>query len=296
MTFLGWKRLALAVLVPLVLAACSGLPVETAAHLPRQPTATRPPTALPPTATPTSTPIPTPTATPFLSRTAGVNPGYIPILMYHYIRVVNQEADPLGFRLSVTPERFAEQMAWLAASDYTPMRMRDVVACLRGQLSCPPSPVALTFDDGYDDNALNALPVLKRYGIPATFYVVAGSVGTPGYMTWAQLAELQESGMEIGSHTVTHADLTVLTIDQARDELVRSRELLEAGLGQPVESFSYPAGSYSAEVAELVREVGYTSAVTTQQTRDLSQLYQLARRRVMGGETIAGYPWYFQAP
>lgn len=244
------------------------------------------------TATATIAPPVTPTRTPLSSRLAAHDPGYVPILMYHYVRVVDEAADPLGFRLSVTPERFAEQMAWLHDNDYTPMRMDALSACLRGQETCPTKPVALTFDDGYEDSASAALPILKRYGFVATFFIAVNLIDKPGYMSWEQLALLRDSGMEIGSHTLNHADLTGLTTDEAYHEIVRSREMLEQRLGAPVLSFSYPAGSYTLGLASLVRAAGYTSAVITFPGHDLEHLYELPRRRILGGETIEGFPWY----
>lgn len=79
-----------------------------------------------------------------------------------------------------------------------------------------------------------ALPLLERYGFPATFFIVTGFVGHDGYMSWAELGQLRDSGMEIGAHTVSHADLAALPLEQARDEIVSSRRTLEARLGVDV--------------------------------------------------------------
>lgn len=233
-----------------------------------------------------------PTAAP-LSDTASRSIGYVPILMYHYIRDVGEAADPMGFRLSVRPDRFAEQMAWLAAEGYQPVRMHDLAGCLRAQQPCPRRPVALTFDDGYADAATAALPVLRRYGFPATFYIVTEFVGQPGYLSWEQIAELRDAGMEIGSHTLSHAGLSGLAREAARVEIVRSKAILEERLGIEVYSFSYPAGDYTDEIAAIVREAGYSNAVITLAADRPRGLYELPRRRVLGGETIAGFPWYF---
>lgn len=240
-----------------------------------------------PTLVPTATLLPTP------GRFAAHSPGYVPILMYHYVREVDAAEDPLGYRLSVRPDRFAEQMAWLRREGYTPLTMRDLAACLRRKQACPERPAAVTFDDGYTDQFSNALPVLQRYNVPATFYIVTEFVGRPGYMTWAQVAELQAAGMEIGSHTLSHADLTGLNPVTARREIERSRTILETRLDTAVVSFSYPAGSHTGELAAAVHAAGYSNAVITAAGRHTWRLYELPRRRVLGGETIAGFPWYF---
>jgi peptidoglycan/xylan/chitin deacetylase (PgdA/CDA1 family) len=220
--------------------------------------------------------------------------GYVPILMYHYVRSVDEAADPLGYRLSVTAERFAEQLAYLREQGYTSVTMRELTRCLRGEAVCAEKIVALTFDDGYEDSFSAALPLLRQHGFTATFYIVPNFVGRPGYMDWEQVRAMHTAGMEIGSHTMNHADLTGLSLKDARVEIGESKQVLEQQLGAPVVSFSYPAGSHDAALAEAVREAGYSNAVTTAQDIGFAELYRLARRRVLGGESIAGYPWYLQ--
>jgi peptidoglycan/xylan/chitin deacetylase (PgdA/CDA1 family) len=243
---------------------------------------------------PGSRPIPPqPEPEPVSAKLATRSIGYVPILMYHYIREVNHADDPLGFRLSVRPDRFAEQMAWLKANGYTTLTMRELARCLRAEANCPRRPVALTFDDGYADAATEALPILRRYGFTATFYIVTGLVDQPGYLTRKQVRELHTAGMEIGSHTLSHAGLTGLSIKEARREIYWSKLILEEWLGAEVVSFSYPAGAYNEELAAIVQEVGYSNAVITLAADRPRALYELPRRRVMGGESIVGFPWYF---
>ena len=249
------------------------------------------PTPPPPTQT---APIPTPQPTP--SWRADGAATYVPILMYHYLRTVEEARDPLGFRLSVRPERLEEQLAWLKTNGYETLRMRELAACLRGELLCAAKSVALTFDDGYAEHATVALPLLRRYGFTATFFITTGFVGHEGYLSWEQLASLREAGMELGAHTVTHADLAISADANVRSEIAMSRAILERRLGIQVESFSYPSGSYTPAVARLVRAAGFTSAVTTRPGDKLEALYELPRRRVLGGESIEGFPWYFVPP
>lgn len=260
-------------------------------------------TPIVPTATPQPTAQPTPrpaagvaaqvsAAEQAPSRLAKRQVDYIPILMYHYIRTVDETADPVGFRLSVTPERFAEQMGWLAENDYTPIRMDEVADCLRAKTECPRKPVVLTFDDGYADAATEALPILKRYGFTATFYIIVDFIDTPGFLSWRQVRQLHTSGMEIGSHTLSHADLTGLNPQQAQREIERSKIMLEQRLGTPMRSFSYPAGSYSPLHVGMARRAGYTNAVTTSPLIGFKHMYTLSRRRVLGGDAIEGFPWY----
>ncbi len=289
---LGLLILRVAPLLIVVPALAHSMPLREV-----MPAATEAPTAtMLPATPPPETPVPAPPApTPVPRYALGEAAPYIPILMYHYIREVDPDADPLGFRLSVRPDRFAEHLAWLRERGYVGLRMRDLAACLRAN-DCPRRAVALTFDDGYADNVTTALPLLRRYGFVATFFIVTGFVGREGYMDWEDLALLRDSGMELGAHTVSHADLEALDLDQARHEILASRRALEERLGIEVVSFSYPAGSYTSAVRRLIREAGFSSAVTTAPAERLERLDALPRRRVLGGETLEGYRWYFVPP
>jgi peptidoglycan/xylan/chitin deacetylase (PgdA/CDA1 family) len=210
------------------------------------------------------------------------------ILMYHYIRNVDQASDPLGYELSVAPELFEAQMAWLHEQGYRTMRMDAVAGCL-ANAACPSKAVALTFDDGYQDAFTTALPVLQRYGFTATFYIISGPIGQPGYMSWEQVAMLRDAGMEIGAHTIDHFDLTTLDPAESERQIVQSKADLEQRLGISVASFCYPTGLYNWTIAEQARAAGFLSATTTRWDNDNSDLMALPRRRIAGGTAVDGF-------
>ncbi len=214
-----------------------------------------------------------------------------PILMYHYIRTVDETVDPLGYQLSVTPDLFAAHMAWMAQNGYTGVRVDTLIRCLQGEPICPPHPVAISFDDGYDDAATTALPILQQYGFRATFYIVTGFVGQPAYMNWDQIRQLRDTGMEIGAHTVDHQVLTRLDISEMQRQIVQSKQVLEQTLGMNITSFCYPVGDYDATVVEQVRAAGFISAVTTRWDNNYSDMLTLPRRRVAGGTTAEELGW-----
>ncbi len=292
--------LPLILLIPLVVRpsvapVAAPAPSATSTTTPTiSPTPTPEPVLLASILPPTPTPLP-PTPTP-LPRYTQRFLGYVPVLMYHYVREVDEEEDPLGYRLSIPPALFAEQMAWLTENDYTPLTMSELAACLSSQQDCPSRPVAITFDDGYTDQLENAVPILRRYGFPATFYIVPGLVGRPGYLDWDGVQALVDNGMEVGAHTVSHVELTSLKPREARFEIVESRRILEEELGIEVHSFSYPAGDYSINIARMVHHAGFTNAVITRPGNIVTDLFTIPRRRVLGGETIAGFKWYFVRP
>jgi peptidoglycan/xylan/chitin deacetylase (PgdA/CDA1 family) len=122
----------------------------------------------------------------------------------------------------------------------------------------PRTVVSLTFDDG-DADQMTAARLLRRYHLPATFYIITGAVGTPGYLTVSDLHQLAAEGNEIGGHTVSHLRLTALTAAEARRQVCDSRSIL-ARWGYRANSFAYPGGADSPRTEAIVRACGYTSA------------------------------------
>jgi peptidoglycan/xylan/chitin deacetylase (PgdA/CDA1 family) len=156
----------------------------------------------------------------------------------------------------------------------------------------PQKPILITFDDGYRDNLTNAAPVLARLGMPATAYVISGRIsnGDPSFLTWRQLAMLERRGVEIGSHTVSHRELTSLSDNEALAELVRSRRALERRLGHRVPWLAYPIGAYDSRIERLARRAGYVLAVTTEWgTRQSAQRpLALPRLRILDSTGVRG--------
>src|SRR5258706_14495245 len=112
----------------------------------------------------------------------------------------------------------------------------------------PDKPIVLTFDDGYRDAYEIAFPLLKKYGLTGTFYVVPGFVGEPAYVTWGELKEMQQAGMEIGAHTMHHPFLTRLSSVNAFREIFMSRLLLASQLEVPITTFAYPYNDHNARI------------------------------------------------
>jgi peptidoglycan/xylan/chitin deacetylase (PgdA/CDA1 family) len=186
--------------------------------------------------------------------------------MYHRIDIVKPTLPEITQRLTVDPGVFAEQMKWLRRHGYHTVTQLQAFDALEHGARLPSRPIMITFDDGYRDVWGKASPILERLHMVATAYVITDRISgpDPSFLTWGDLRNLERRHIAIGSHTVTHADLTSLSDTQALEELRSSRAVLQAHLGHPVQWFAYPAGREDARIVDLVRRSGYVLAVTTQ--------------------------------
>lgn len=187
----------------------------------------------------------------------------LPILMYHHVKEPAAGDSELTRGLSVGPAAFETQMIYLQQQGYHSVNMRQLFEALYYGKPLPDKAVMLTFDDGYADNYAVAAPILRKYGFTGTFYIVTDLVGAEGYMNWDQVRDLETMGMEIGSHTASHPDLTLLSIDRLQQELAGSAAVLGQQIGHPVYWFCYPAGAFDKNVLEQVWGAGYLTALTT---------------------------------
>src|SRR5439155_20017334 len=188
----------------------------------------------------------------------------VPILMYHYIRVNPNTHDRLGADLSVRPDMFAQEMKLLATDGFHTMTIDDLAAVILNGAPLPNHPIILTFDDGYEDFYTAAYPVLRRYGLGATSFVITGRVGQGGYLTWDQMLKMQATGLvQFESHTVHHVMMTRISLARAQRELIDSKAALEQELGTQVDVFCYPSGRYNERVEMLLRQDGYIAGVST---------------------------------
>jgi len=225
----------------------------------------------------------------------------VPILMYHEVTPTPVERYR---KYTLTPGELAAQLAWLRAHGYTSVDLDAVRAAFLGERLLPPRPVVITFDDGSRDCLQHAVPALLAHGFTATFFIVGGLVGSttrwlPAEVglelptaDWPILRDAERVGMRCEAHSVSHPRLARVSDDQARDELVRGRALLEEGLGHPVRHLAYPFGSNSTRTRELAHEAGYLTACTTHEAlatpRD--ELLALPRVPILGTEGMREFP------
>lgn len=210
-------------------------------------------------------------------------------LMYHHIGYL--PPTDWQFVFTITPDRFNEQLDKLQALGFTPVHCQDLLAD-----NPPKKPVLLTFDDGTLDTYQALFPILKKRNTKAIVFLITDFIGTqPDYMTWEQVQELHQSGLvEFGSHTCSHARLRHLSDEQIRQELAKSKHIIEEKLGAPCLSFCYPFGSggFDKRVRPLVFETGYKFDFSTKQGINpwpWTGKKTLLRAFPRGGETMTDF-------
>jgi peptidoglycan/xylan/chitin deacetylase (PgdA/CDA1 family) len=167
-------------------------------------------------------------------------------------------------------------MGYLATHGYHSVTLGQVYESMAGRKALPTKPVALTFDDGGQDDFTVAFPILRSHHFVATFFVVTAEVGKAGHMNWAELKQMSMWGMAIESHTVHHHDLLSLPEASLNAELSGSREAIHAQLGLGAESLAYPDGGCDQQVMAATQAAGYLAAVTDKPGKSGDTLYPAA--------------------
>lgn len=224
------------------------------------------------------------------------------VLMYHMVR------DPLpGGRFNkmrVPPAMFRRQVEWLKREGWTFCFLSEILE----NSATADKRVVLTFDDGYQDNLLHALPVLKEFGAKATLFPViyrergfdwstkkkvsheGGELGMEPKLCDAEIREMLASGLvELGGHTITHANLPTLSEDEAWNEINGCKTTLEETFGVRAPTFCYPFGLLGDREVALARKAGFIGAVTTEQAVGGTDPFRLPRVKVSGTEGMFSF-------
>jgi peptidoglycan/xylan/chitin deacetylase (PgdA/CDA1 family) len=237
----------------------------------------------------------------------------IPILMYHSIDEENEAGVHPYFRTITSPSVFALHMKHLSDHGYRTINLAQAAKFLQNG---PPMTkcAVITFDDGYTDFYRHAFPILSRYNFSATVFVPTAYIGTQPIrfkgkdcLTWIEIRELKNHGIDFGSHTVTHPQLSSLDASSVKSEIVNSKQTLEENMGGSVDSFAYPYAfpEENASFVRLVRETlidaGYHQGVSTRigTARAQEDCYFLRRlpmnslddRPLFDAKLQGGYDW-----
>ena len=203
----------------------------------------------------------------------------IPIFLYHHI--VKEESEIQYDYMQTTEKTFEEQIRGLENLGYHFISYQDLIDYNNGQKKLYKKSCVLTFDDGCKDIYTNAYPILQKYNIPFTMFVVTNAVGADGCASWEELKEMQDSGLAlIASHSTNHTEFNKLSVEETLENVDSSYKALEENLGeQKTKVFTYPYGLYSQEQLEPLKEEGYVINLTDNKinkSKDLN-LYGLHR-------------------
>ena len=176
--------------------------------------------------------------------------------MYHSINYDPKHPTNI---LRVPKDKFAAEMKWLHDNNYSTLTLDDLYDAVSKNKPVPEKSVVLTFDDGYGDNYDNALPIIKQYKFKATVFMITKEIGDSknGYLTKAQLMEMDKNGMRIECHTVSHPDLDTLSYKRQYEELADSKTALETLLGRSIDFIAYPSGRYNNDTITAAKKIGY---------------------------------------
>lgn len=222
----------------------------------------------------------------------------IPVLAYHQVDVEFE----LGVN-SISPQTFESQMRFIAAQGYTAITPDSLIHFISSHSALPCNPILITFDDGYESFYNFAYPILKKYGLTATVFMIAAYIGRlnewdvqrslkrPKHLSESQIKSLVQNGIGFGSHGLHHRFLTHCSRVEANAELEESKYRLEHIIGRPVRSFAYPYGSVNAETLDLVKSAGYRIAFSLDPVRELSleAMYRFPRMGIYRCDTFRSF-------
>ena len=166
---------------------------------------------------------------------------------------------------NISTQDFRAHLDILRENSFQVLTLGEVVARLKGGTGLPQRCAVITIDDAYQSFLTAGWPLLKKYGYPATLFVSTDSVAGGDYLSWAELRQLREEGVELGNHSAAHAYMLDDMDDadwteQVNADLARSRQAFRDNLGFDPELFAYPYGEFSPELATLVEKAGFIAA------------------------------------
>lgn len=233
----------------------------------------------------------------------------VPIITYHSI-------DNSGSVISTPPNIFRRQMKHLSESGYSAIPLRELAAMLRNKIAVPKKTVVLTFDDGFKNFRSEVFPILSEYNFSGTVFLVTDFCGKhndwagnpDGFprselLSWEEIRKLDSYGIEFGSHTRTHQDLTNLTFEKMESEVVESKMAIADQLGRETTTFAYPFGRANAAVrktanrnfeASCSTDLGKVNARSNLSSLNRIDSYYLSNQRLFAGLETAAFDNYLR--
>lgn len=222
----------------------------------------------------------------------------VPVLAYHQVDVEFE----LGVN-SISPRTFESQIRFIVEQGYTAITPDRLIQAITSHSALPRCSILITFDDGYESFYTYAYPILEKYGLTATVFMLAGYIGRfngwdmrrrfkrPKHLSSGQIQMLFKNGIGFGSHGLHHRFLTHCSRIEAKAELEESKSRLEYLLQHPIQSFAYPYGSVNSETADMVQSAGYRIAFSLNPCQELSSdtIYRFPRMGIYRCDTFQSF-------
>lgn len=205
----------------------------------------------------------------------------LPVLMYHHVREINSSMTKTAQELSVTPANFDKQMGYLRDNNFTSIPIDQMMDALEKNTKLSAKPIIITFDDGYRDFYTDAFPILKKYNIRATVFVVSDYFDAPAYVTKSMIKEMAENGIiDFESHGHTHTYLDRTSKTKLDFELTESKKRIKEITGKEVKHIAFPYGAWNNETLTEAAKIGYRSGFTIYQAYIHFKKYPLLQDRI----------------
>ncbi len=188
----------------------------------------------------------------------------VPVLLYHHI-----QPESLARQLGQTSETvdngfFDQQMGYLVSHGYHTITAPDLTSALRNHSNLPPKSIVVTIDDGYVDDYTYVLPVIEKYHVTINLMIATGLVDNSDFVTWDELRQLKNTGLVyFTDHTWSHYAIGSGSQNKIQYEIETAKQQLEQNLGQPINIFTYPYGSFSPNAIGTLQADGFIGAFST---------------------------------
>lgn len=186
----------------------------------------------------------------------------IPVLLYHNFVITVPESDSDNFNYINTPQSFEENIKTIIENGYTIISLQELNDMNKGKINIPEKPIVITFDDGYYSNYEYIYPILKKYNVKVSIFIVTDKIQKEidgiKYLGWEECREMQNSGLvEIFSHSKRHIFYHKVPIQEIRNDVIESYEIIEKNLGKKdFKAFAYPYGAYTSQTVKILRNSG----------------------------------------